>query len=221
MISLGASMLDLNKIPQYFCEYSWNSKHSLYGYPADMYDQFEWIVSLERRFEWLKNNCEKENTASFYLIKEMIQWGGSQNGTLQKFEENLGKYNLHQLMLDTLSSLTSREKSIATALQFPGMGLTYASKMLRFLDPEHFGALDNRIRNAFKEKLPDVLPTIFDSSHQSMITGFAAYTKYIETIKNQLNGERIMRPKCALPIGANETHWRAADIEMALFAWAS
>ncbi len=80
-------MLNLHNFPHHFQAYSWKAKHALYGYPDDAFPKFEWIVTLEKRFEWLKINCECKSTTSIYLLKEMIQWGGSQNGTLQKFED--------------------------------------------------------------------------------------------------------------------------------------
>ncbi|AGX88317.1 hypothetical protein [Candidatus Symbiobacter mobilis] len=213
-------MPDLNNFPQYFRKYSWDAKHALYGYPADKYDQFEWIASLERRFNWLRKNCEKGKTASIYLLKEMIQWGGSQNGTLQKFEDGIEQHNIQQLVLDTVSNLSSPEKAIEAALKFPGMGLTYASKMLRFLDPERYGALDRRIRKAFSERLPEVLPKIYDAYDQSMVTGYVAFTEYLDHLKQKLDKEIITRPKCNLPLGSGDSKWRAADIEMAIFCWA-
>jgi hypothetical protein len=60
--------------------------------------------------------------ASAYILKEMIQWGGSQNGTLQKFEDGAAEVNLQQLMLNTISNLSDTEKAISCALDFPGMG---------------------------------------------------------------------------------------------------
>ncbi len=214
-------MLDLSKLPDYFRSYNWQAKHYLYGYPADSYQEFEWMASLERRFNWLQLHCESESTAAVYLLKEMIQWGGSQNGTLQKFEDGIEQQSLRHLVLETVKNLQSPEKAIAAALKFPGMGLTYASKMLRFFEPERYGALDSRIRKALLERAPTVLPKINDSSNPSMVTGYVAFTDYIDRIKAQLNLEGIARPECALPKGLGSAQWRSADVEMALFVWAS
>lgn len=214
-------MPSLEKFPEYFRSYSWNKKHALYGYPADTYRKFEWISSLERRFDWLRLHCKSENTASIYLIKEMIQWGGSQNGTLQKLEDGVEKYNLQHLIINTVSNLGTPDKAISSALQIPGMGLTYASKMLRFLDPECCGALDSRIRTAFSKKVPGPLPKIHDTSHSSIVNGYVAFTSYVNDLKRRLDEEEIMRPECDLPVGTGQAGWRSADIEMALFGWAS
>lgn len=214
-------MPDLKKFPDYFRVYSWNKKHKLFGYPEDRFDEFRWIHSLEDRFQWLKANCVSGDTASVYLLKEMIQWGGSQGGALQKFEDGSGEVNLHELMKNAVSSLNDPSRAITAALKLPGMGLTYASKMLRFLEPEKYGALDTRIRETLVKRAPGILPKIYDSSATSMATGYVAFTKYIDDYKSQLDAARIMRPKCKLPVGLGSSEWRAADIEMALFAWAS
>jgi hypothetical protein len=214
-------MLDIEKFPDYFESYNWNKKHSLFGYPSDCFPNFDWIASLERRFEWLKLNCDSENTASIYLLKEMIQWGGSQNGTLQKFEDGAEQHNIQALMHNTIANLDNPKKAIAAALQFPGMGLTYASKLLRFLDPERYGALDSRIRESMKKRLPGILSKIQDSSNASMVAGYDAFTSYVNEIKDQLNHKKIIRPECVLLAGVGPAHWRSADVEMSLFGWAS
>ncbi|WP_156409887.1 hypothetical protein [Duganella sp. Root198D2] len=209
-------MIDVHNFADQFRAYSWNGKHSLYGYPEDAFPRFEWIVTLEKRFEWLRINCDSEKTASVYLIKEMIQWGGSQNGTLQKFEDGAGEVNLQQLMDQTISNLDDTERAISSALKFPGMGLTYASKLLRFLDPERYGALDNRIRKALLKA--EILPEITDSSNPNMISGYVKFMNIVEGIRSQLNTQAISRPQCHLPAGTSSSQWRAADIEMALFS---
>lgn len=210
-------MLDLNDFPEYFMKYSWNAKHALYGYPADRYDSFEWILSLEKRFKWLRGNFFTERTASIYLIKEMIQWGGSQNGVLQKFEDGMEQHNMRALMENVIANILSPKDAISDALDFPGMGLSYASKMLRFLDPERYGALDSRIRDALGGKLGK----IYDANKRSMIIGFVTFTELLDDLKQRLDQENIKRPDCQLPVGSGSAQWRAADIEMALFGWAS
>lgn len=212
-------MPDIKRFPEYFENYKWSAKHSLYGYPEDSFPKFEWIAVLEQRFQWLHVNFENNDTASIYLLKEMIQWGGSQNGTLQKFEDGAERVNLRELMQTTIDNLNDPENAISAAMKFPGMGLTYASKLLRFLDPDRYGALDSRIRGALRNLEPRPLPNIYDGNVNSMIDGYVAFIGYIESIKTQLNGNGIKRPECGL--GANRAQWRAADIEMALFVWAA
>jgi hypothetical protein len=213
-------MPDINKFPDYFRGYSWNSKHRLFGYPADTFPEFGWIGSLERRFLWLRANATAQKTAALYLIREMIQWGGSQNGTLQKFDDGIGECNLYALVERVINNLGHPTEAIRAALQIPGMGLTYASKLLRFLDPCKYGALDGRIRDAFRERLPAVLPRIHDSYQASQIAGYSAFIVHLDGVKLELDRSNVPRPQCALAVGSGATEWRNADIEMALFGWA-
>jgi hypothetical protein len=214
------SLYDLKQFPDYFRKYKWDAKHSLYGYPPDEFSEFNWIASLEYRFDWLKNNYANKTTSSIYLLKEMIQWGGSQNGVLQKFEDGLQNCNLFQLMENTISNLSDAEKAIESALKFPGIGLTYASKLLRFLDPIKYGAIDSRIRSFLQEEIGG----ISDSNSNSMINGYVHFIEILTGIQNDLNIGGIIRPKCDLCIGLKSEFrekWRLADIEMALFFCAS
>jgi hypothetical protein len=214
-------MPDITRFPEYFRGYSWDSKHRLYGYPADTFADFAWINSLECRFKWLKNNHLSAHTASLYLVREMVQWGGSQNGVLQKFDDRIGETNLYDCMKTIIADLGDTERAIASALEVPGMGLTYASKLLRFLDPKKFGALDSRVRGAIEKHADEIkIPKIYDGNINSMIKGYSAFIDYIERLKQQLAAAGIARPDCALPKEEGVTGWRAADIEMALFRWA-
>ena len=91
--------MELNEFPDYYEQYNWNGKHKLYGYPEDIYPEFSWISSLESRFIWLRDNSKNHRTASKYLVQEMIEWGGSQNGVLQKFNDGTGEVNLYKFCL--------------------------------------------------------------------------------------------------------------------------
>lgn len=66
----------------------------------------------------------------------MIHWGGSQNGVLEKFELQLGTYNLAHAFERIRAVLDSPKDAISAALDIPGVGLSYASKLLRFIRPE-------------------------------------------------------------------------------------
>ncbi len=214
-------MPNLVDFPAYFQAYCWDNKHSLYGYEADSYPDFSWILSLEQRFSWLRDNCAARKTASIYLLREMIQWGGSQNGVLQKFEDRLGEIDLQKVLETTVTRIGDPRSAIEAALRLPGMGLTYASKLLRFLDPEKYGALDSRIRGALDKHVKDSgIQKIYDGNLTSMTNGYASFTSYLENLKESLEIAEIRRPACALPLGRGNTGWRAADIEMALFCWA-
>jgi hypothetical protein len=147
----------------------------------------------------------------------MIQWGGSQNGVLEKFDNALASHCLHTKLNAVLKSIPVSRDAIQAALDIPGLGLTYASKLLRFLDPERYGALDGRIRKALSKLDPPPLPKIFDGNKASMASGYSVFIEYIENIRQELLAGGILVPTAQ----GVQRQWRAADVEMALFQWSS
>src|SRR5437016_14586935 len=104
---------------------------------------YSWIRSLERRFLHYRNN---PHFMPLFLVREMIQWGGSQNAVLEKFDNALGTYCLHTKLNTVLKSIQLPGEAIQAAMDIPSLGLTYASMLLRFIDPQRYGSLDERIR---------------------------------------------------------------------------
>jgi len=205
--------MDVGQLPTYYKAYSWSDKHSLFGHPPDTYPAFEWIRSLERRFLWYRQN---PGAAPLYLVREMIQWGGSQNGVLEKFDDALGSYCLTTALTAVLERIEEPRAAIEAALRIPGFGLTYASKLLRFVQPERYGALDRRIRTALSRLQPP-LPDIYDGNTRSMVQGYCAFIDYLAGLREALEAGGI-----ALPAEDEaQALWRPAEIEMALFQWAS
>ena len=158
---------------------------------------------------------DSHRTASKYLVQEMIEWGGSQNGVLQKFNDGTGEVNLYKLMQEIITNIDNGDIAISASLKLPGVGLTYASKLLRFMKPEAYGALDSRIRTALLKN--ELLPKIYDGNEKSMINGYVAFLDLLNSIKLQLEEQSIRKPDCAL---SRSGLWRPSEIEMALFRWA-
>lgn len=208
-------MIDYSKFPEYYVRYSWSGKHKLFGYPPDAFPEFRWIASLEKRFSWVVENYSVNESASSYLLKEMIEWGGSQNGVLQKFNDGSGEVNLYDAMGHVISSLSDPKQAITCALRLPGLGLTYASKLLRFMMPERYGALDGRIRKALNRE--GKLPQIHDGLRNSMVSGYLQFVGLLQELKAELEENGINKPACHLSEGGS---WRASEVEMAMFCWA-
>jgi hypothetical protein len=207
-------IIDVQKFPDCYQNYKWDKKHKLYGYPSDSYPDFLWIESLEKRFNWLLENSLALKTASIYLVQEMIDWGGSQNGVLQKFQNGIGEVNLYEIIQKTITVIDTPEKAIGIALTIPGFGLTYASKLLRFLDPTRYGALDRIIREKLLEI--DLLAKIDLNKKYSKIEGYLMFLEILENLSTKLQSGNIKKPMCNL---SSDGFWRIADIEMALFVW--
>ena len=207
--------MELTNFPDYYRQYIWNGKHKLFGYPADSFPEFQWISSLEKRFTWLRDNSLVESTASKYLIQEMIEWGGSQNGALQKYNDRSGEVNLFDFVQNIIINLDDPKQSISRALELPGLGLTYASKLLRFIKPDTYGALDSRIRAALLDE--GLLPRIHDGNLNSMVSGYLEFLNTLNNLKLQMEEQEITKPDCSL---SNSGIWNPSEIEMALFRWA-
>jgi hypothetical protein len=208
-------MIDYSKFTEYYMSYNWSGKHKLFGYPPDTFPEFRWIASLEMRFAWVVSNYSSNESASRYLLQEMIEWGGSQNGILQKFNDATGEVNLFEVVGSIIDCLSDPKQSISCALRLPGLGLTYASKLLRFMKPEIYGALDSRIRKALHQE--GKLPQIHDSLPSSMVAGYVQFVTLLQELRNDLESKNIRKPSCHL---SKDGTWRASEIEMALFSWA-
>ena len=145
----------------------------------------------------------------------MIEWGGSRNGVLQKFNDASGEVNLFEVMGHVIGRLSDPKESISYALRLPGFGLTYASKLLRFMKPEMYGALDSRIRKALTRE--GKLPQIHDSLPSSMVCGYVRFVALLQELRKDLESTGIRKPHCHL---SDDGSWRASEIEMVLFCWA-
>jgi hypothetical protein len=151
----------------------------------------------------------------------MIQWGGSQNGVLEKIHDGAHSVCFSQIIRATIEALPSPAAAIAAALEIPGLGLTYGSKLLRFLDPENYGALDSRIRNALiaNHQWVDAsgrAVAIFDGNMNSMVQGYCLYLDELRQLRARLSAANVPCP----PSSLNQTgQWRLADVELALFQY--
>ncbi|MCK9342782.1 MAG: hypothetical protein M0P33_02605 [Massilibacteroides sp.] len=122
--------------------------------------------------------------------------------------------------------------------QIRGFGPTYASKLLRFAVPQVFGALDTRLVRVFGRGDPlmqqyALLDLAAEPSGdrwaipvtQSGWPGeYGAWTEILRVIASALNREEVCCPHPAGFTAADlRSHgiWLAADMEMALFSYAS
>jgi len=211
------SAINPHDLSDCFRAYRWsNARHGLRGYPGDAYPQFDWIRSLEDRGARVGVLLDQGITPTDYL-REILAWGAGSNDPSMKFEAGLGSVALIEILRQVVASLEDPREALRAALRIPGFGLTYASKLLRFLKPEIHASLDSRIRQALQQN--DLLPNIheYDSSR---IDGYVAFQALCTDLCAQLETAGIKRPSCALLPGTTSTGWRVADVEMALFAWA-
>ena len=104
--------------------------------------------------------------------------GRNENGVLQKFNDGCGEVNLFTVIQEVVNNLSDPSRAISYALGLPGLGLTYASKLLRFMRPEMYGALDSKIRKALYNE--ERLPRVFDGVHNNMVSGYVAFVGLLQ-----------------------------------------
>lgn len=200
-------MLPIDQTEKYFKKYSWYGKHYMYGYPADTYPNFEWIRSLEKRFSYIRENTDllKTETPTF-LIKEVIKWGSSKKRDISpKFDDYVGSYCLSDILSNLIEALDDTEKAFGIAYSIPGFGRTYASKLLRFLDPDRYGALDYQIEKAIGLNI-DKKMEILGGKASDKKDQYLAYIELLTHHKQEFNNRY-------------QEKYRVADVEMALFQW--
>jgi len=205
--------MEITQFPNYYRTYLWDKKHRMFGYAPDRYPEFQWIRSLERRFLDIRHQQMRDPC---FLVEEMIQWGGNQHGILTKFRRELESYCLSDSLKVVVNRLDNAELAIESALDIPGLGLTYASKLLRFLAPDAYGSLDRRIRDGLGTLRPAPLPKIWDGNKASMTRGYVTFITYVRDLRDDLHARHILPS-----VDAGPSRWRVADVEMALFGWVS
>jgi len=213
------SLINLPDFPSYFRSYAWsNVNHFSCGYPGDRYPDFPWIKSLEERGARIVGQAIITASPTGF-VREILSWGAGKNDPSMKFEAGLGNIALIALIQDVVTHIEVPRLAITAALKIPGFGLTYASKLLRFLRPDIYASLDSRIRASLLKA--NLLPKIHDSYDNSMIEGYVSFVSLCTDLCHQLEQQGIHRPACDLPVSALQTAWRVADLEMALFAWSA
>lgn len=212
------SVININEFPAFFRTYNWsNANHKARGYPGDQYPTFPWIKSLEERGSWLVEQISMTSAPTDY-VRELLAWGAGKNDPRMRFEVGLGNVSLLEIFAPVVANIGDPKTAITAALQIPGCGLTYASKLLRFLRPDMHASLDGRIRDAMLKV--GLLSKIYDSNENSMVRGYVAFQAFCVELVAQLDAAKIARPECNLPAAPTQTGWRVADVEMAMFAWA-
>lgn len=103
--------------------------------------------------------------------------------------EGLGNVSLVGILTPVLAIIGDPETAIKAALQIPGCGLTYASKLLRLLQPDMHASLDGRIRKAMLKAW--LLNKIYDSNENSMVQGYVAFQAFCVELVAQLDAAKI------------------------------
>lgn len=146
------------------------------------------------------------------FIAEVIMWGGSQRGLLGRFRRGnpATVTQVAPLLRAVVKACLKRElvtgdveQALDLAMQIRFIGQTYGSKLLRFIDPARFPAIDSRI-NAFYGTRVGLA--------RDPARGYGQWWSLVGSKTAQLSQQGEAVP------GAP---WTAARVEMAAFQFAS
>lgn len=136
-------------------------------------------------------------------------WGGNQHGVGSGMRKCNSDSKVRNATSDAIRNLSDPEcafRALRTGIK--SWGLSYASKTLRFICPQRYGALDSLIRHS----LIGVLPRINNGHLNSEIRGYVRFLEFCEELKSHKLPKNPNRPN---------GEWYIADIEVALFQFAS
>lgn len=202
----------LQDFPRLLSRYRWDAYHAAFGWPLDCLDTgFPWIVALEDQF---RAAMEQNVLPPLPLVSEMILWAGNQNNVLGKFSKDLRAMGYETFIRKVVDSLDDPSLALESAMAIKGFGLTYGSKLLRFCRPRDYGALDSRILGALKSELGPA-----SSYAPTMQNQYKAFLDLLHEYQRRLRTTEVSRPSYGSRAASRE--WTAAEVEMALFAWAS
>lgn len=221
------SFLEIEKLGELYISYNWGRDNHISGFPD--------ILALE------KSICDssKRNQISKNDILAIVDWGKLPNKSRIICPEFIS-LPIYQDGIPEKATINSPSFLIKKLqVETKGLGPTYLSKILRFMLPKYFGALDTRLVRVFGEgderskdqnwlkirtresdknrwyipKVQSLWPEEYDT-----------WTFILRFVCEHLNNCKIKcpHPKSYLTNDLREENiWYCADVEMALFAFAS
>lgn len=212
------SFLLVNNLVDFFKKYEWGLDSWNAGFPQ--------ILDLEMK---LSISCKIGEFRRDNILS-VAKWGKLRNLNRVTCPEVFTISNIHST--DSIVLLEILKKNIK------GMGPTYLSKVLRFSSPELFGAIDTRLVRIFgdgdeqakkhswlKIKVRNNGYGWYIPEYQSAWPAqYDTWVNILQYIANSLNnkGNACPHPKTFLENKLRKPgKWTSADVEMALFSYAS
>jgi hypothetical protein len=208
-----------------------------YGWKSDTWERgFPDILRLEME---VKEAAQKNSIGRHHLI-EIAEWGGLPNKERIYCPEPLKitLYNKVGLPESYVYDEPDHAVSIVQS-QVKGYGPTYISKLLRFASPESFGAIDTRLvrvfghgdRGVHKIHILNLIAEqtggrwAISKMQKGWPTEYGTWVNSLRYLASALNsaGIKCPHPRSFVESGlrSNDNKWLPADVEMALFAYAS
>jgi hypothetical protein len=177
---------------------NWYLKYTKSKYFID-YREMEYRISRKASMHDALTLCD---------LGDIAIWGGNQHGIKQRMEKNNTTNDIKLATLVAIDKLNNPAEALRAMFAISHWGLSYSSKTLRFMCPQQYPALDQKLRAAIDKAL---LPRIYDGNVNSMIKGYGRFIELCNLIKTFVEnpGPRL------------RGEWFIADIEMGLFQFVS
>jgi len=206
--------------------YSWRNDTYENGFPD--------ILSLEE----LLLECDRNGGISLQAVRQVAQWGKLRNPARiegkaivlpQRTLHETGTISSHALAFNPIEPIRLLESNIDK-----GIGPTYFSKVLRFALPREYGAIDTRCVRVFGEG--DHLSQQhrwlnlrarndgygwYISTQKAWPSSYGMWVNILRFFSQQLSAN-CPHPPAFIQSGLRlQNEWACADVEMALFTYAS
>ena len=220
------------------------SEHGSHKWKQDTYeDEFPNVHRLEVQ---LRDHVNSGNITCDD-IKDIVCWSGPRENQDIKIDHRVLVYLASRMISnpDTKfldDDLMDLDKTPSTPIILlydgvKGIGVTYTSKVLRFALPEQYGAIDTRLVRVFGEgdqksrqhhwlTLKVSVPGNWriDSSQKNWPSEYGTWINILRYFAQSLNEQKIECPHPKSFVKSElrkDNAWTCADVEMALFAYAS
>jgi hypothetical protein len=220
--TLNQIIINLN-FPDLFKSYTWVDDTWERGFPD--------LFRLEKEI----SSAARQNTLGRDHLVQIARWGKLPNINRIACPEPI-KIGLYQNDLPASWLLSAPHNTILLLQhQITGFGPTYISKLLHFAIPQVCGALDTRLVRVFGKKaqeyqLLNLYATEMDgrwaipATQAGWPSEYSTWIKILQSIADNLNNNRIEcpHPQKYIESGLRKAGvWLPADVETALFAYAS
>lgn len=206
-------------------KYSWNNFHVAFGYEYDRYPDFDWISSLEKQFQEIRDSNVSQFPHKAFV--ELLAWGQPSNkrdpsgaiaNLYRNFTAETNSIALIKNFQTVISEIKNPERAIRNAMNFKGIGFVFATKLLRFMEPEIYGAFDSIICNKYFNGFNPSKLTSRETDDELFDRAWPIYGEFLELLRVHQNDlSKTGRPASELRRGREPSGWRIADIEMAMF----
>lgn len=171
----------------------WYEKYKLSDYWSGYFELLDYLPAKAARL----GHLDLEDLCAIAV------WGGNQNGIKQRLCKHNTESEVQAKTADAIRYFGNPALALGSVLDLKHWGLTYGSKTLLFMNPDHHVALDRWIRRGLNK----VLPPIRDGDRPSMLRGYVTFLDVCRQI------QRDVKETGPGPLG----DWRLADIQQAVF----